>query len=475
MNDREFFEIYYGSEVIRNLIYDQLTTADYCVGSGVPLVDLGWSPQFPVHVIPCNSNPYSFTFQNSIYTVDQMMDLGLELFRPIREINDNVLFMTWDLEYYNRSDSYWHYREFGKNQRQIFQWMAPVYEILEEILQEYGVSYSIDVTASGIHVWSAVSTDSLTFASMADEGFLEPSLAHKYSQTPPGDVKRYKPVPAALGAAYNTAGKMLEFLTHELIRRADRLPLPVTISDSAQGGTSFPDSGISSDLTQYAHPIYMRVMRLIGSSHQKVKSPFPDAQPAIDIYKLPQMSYNDVLEMMWDPCAAIDLYSQIQPVIPVSDNGWGNVFADYVHSDLREWHHEFEYGDPHEYNYRFMDHPPCIQTNIFRNVGKDALLTPTNLQLVAEYMYSVGENLTKIAKGIGDAYSDPSWGWFDRNVHSGIDWNKYDPYQAANFWMRIYSGLQMAGLGRGIDCTTIQQAGVCPLPMCGIDISEYVN
>lgn len=475
MTRDEFLAIYHGSPHVRRLFAEQFETADCVIGAGRGLVELGWQPSFPVHVIPYGTNPYLGSFRNQVETVGQMLDLGLELFRPIRERHDRALLITWDLEYYNVADPYWLYREGGRNQRQVFAWMAPVYDELFRILDEFGVKYLVDVTASGIHVWSAVSTDSPVFREMAAEGFLEDSLAEKYRQTPPGDVKRATPVPLSLGRAYNAAGKMLEFLTHLLAHRAQkRTPLPITISDTAQGGDLFHNSGLSSDLTQYAHPIFMRVLRVIGSSHQKVCKAFPDAHPAVDIMKTPAISWDEVLDLMWDPHAAAHYYADKSAALPLSEKGWGKVLAAYRKSALRRWHREYEAGvnAPGAFRYRLIDHPPCVQGNLHYQAPRDALLAPTNLQLIAEYMDARGENLPLMARGIAETYENPRYGWFDQAAHTGIDWRKYDAHQAANFWMRVYMGLHRAGLGRGLDCRRAQGAGVCPIARCGFDLKS---
>lgn len=475
MNRSEFLQTYYNSPHVRHMIRSQFDDVDYCIGSGQDLISQGWNPSFPVHVIPWRDNPHTPFFSHRIRTPDHLMDLGLELFRPIRDKSDRILVITWDLEYFNRPDPLWLYRENGDNQRKIFQWMGPVYDTLTRMLNELGIQYCVDVTASGIHVWSAVSTDSEAFALMASEGMLEESLEDKYLDVRSDDLKRYKPVWPELGMAYHTAGKLLEYLTHALIRHANHSPLPITISDSPQGGTSFPDSGLSSDLTQYAHPIFMRVMRLIGSTHQKVNKLYPHATPAVDIVKLPGMSWDDCLDIMWNAEASAAFYEGFEARIPVSNAGWLRVLKAYRKSPLRKWHREFETGGVESYRYRMLDHPPCVQTNIHRHVSKDALLTPGNLQLIAEYMDGSGENLARIAEGIGHCYSDPSYGWFDPVLHTGIDWNKYDPYQAANFWMRCYMGLFRAGLGRGLDCQTLQESGLCAVPYCGINLEPLMK
>jgi len=465
----EFYKRYFKANNIKRLIYEQFEDSDFCVGSGPALINMGWSKAFPVHAVPHDDNPAKYWFNHPINSLDQLFYLGLDLFKPLREKQDKFLYITWDIEYFNREDYSFLYKEYGENQKWIFAQMAPVFEYISSLLNSYGIRYLIDVTASGIHIWSKISTDARVFKEFAREGYLEESLIEKYNKVVAGDIKRQYPLPLSYGRAYNTAGKLIEYLTHKVIRAGKRItPLPVTISDSSQGGETFAHSGISSDITQYAHPIYMRVLRLIGSMHQKVNMKFFEgAYPAIDILKVPGISYSEILNIMWNPDVADEYFADKSGKVPVSDEGWLNLLNEYCTSTLRKWHKTFEsLPERVQKTYSIKDHPPCIIANILSDNPRHAFLTPTNLQFIAEYMYEKGENLRAISRMVGELYSDPAYNWFDKNTHAGIDFEKYDAFTAANFWFRVYTGLYKEGLGRGLDCQKIKRAGLCQLRNC---------
>lgn len=422
----------------------QAENYDYCIGSGRSLLERGWS--FPVKEVETSR-------------LDELLNDGLDIFWPLRCRDDKYLYILWDIEYFNKENpSYLFDRE---NQRQIFEWMAPALNIIEEILSFFGIKYLTDITMSGVHIWSKIETASPAFGQLAEEGAVLPSLSEKYSQVIKSDRKRINPPPPALGRAYNTAGKILEYITHILIRKNKELnpfKIPVTISDSPQYDKTFTFSGISSDLTQYAHPIYMRCIRAFCSLHQKsLLHGYEDLGPAIDIVKFGGMTYQDALTIMWDADAAISFYEKNfaggKINIPESSAGWSNALKSYKKSELRTYHKKWENCPATSDLTEFIlpAHPRI--SKIFDNVSANPmLLVPDNLQFLAEYSGADIASAKKIFSVIADKYyMNKSLGWYDTARFTGIDWNKYDAWTASDFWGRVYWSLNAAGLGRGIE------------------------
>ncbi len=425
----EFIARYYANPKIRQLILKQAERYSYAIGWGKTLAERGWT--LPVREVPTDKIP-------------ELLNDKLDIFFPIRVKDDSELIIIWDIEYFNNENPAWLFSR--QNQKTIFTWMEPAFLIVEDILKSYGIKYLIDVTMSGIHVWSKVSTSSPAFEALAEEGTLLPSIEEKYSTIVPTDLKRQRPVPRKLGLAYNAAGKVLEFLTHELIRRNRRenpTPIPVTISDSPQMGEVYPYSGISSDLTQYAHPIHMRCIRAFCSSHQKsLFRGFEDLGPAIDILKTDRITYRQASEIMWNLDETIKFYNDNFPAektieLPDSSDGWLSAATAYSKSELRKIHLEWENTMPSDYIeeqkrgifYMFFD----------RARANPSLLTPVNLQTMAEEFGADGAaEAKKVFSSISDYYNDDSLGWYDPQKFTGIDWKKYDAPTAADFWGRIY-------------------------------------
>lgn len=434
-----FIRKFYSDTKVRGLIIEQSKNYDYCIGVGQVLVERGWT--LPVKLV-------------EISKIEELMNDGLDIFFPIRCRDDKYLYVIWDIEYFNKKNPQFIFDR--KNQKQIFKWMAPALEIVEEIFNAFSIKYIIDVTISGIHVWSKISTATEAFHKLSSEGFILPSLEKKYSQIIYSDRKRMHQVSSELGRAYNCAGKVLEFFTHSLIRKnkkSNRYKIPVTISDAPRHSVQFPFSGISSDLTQYAHPIYMRCIRAICSVHQKslINGHFK-LGPAMDIVKTEGVSYSDVINIMWDVDKAIKHFrknfAKKKLEIPESSAGWLKAVNTYIKSDLRKKHKQWE-------KTVIPTESPVFDNSdikkLFDNsLANPSLLVPGNLQLIADYFAKNGgvSETKKMFSVIAEYYKNKNLKWYDSARFTGIDWDKYDAETTADFWGRVYWSLNVSNLGR---------------------------
>ncbi|MDD5686968.1 MAG: hypothetical protein PHE88_03935 [Elusimicrobia bacterium] len=428
----EFIKKYYSDSKIKGLILNQAKNYDYCIGSGQVLVERGWT--FPVKEI-------------EISKIEELMNDSLDLFFPIRCKDDKYLYVIWDVEYFNTENPAYIFDK--GNQRKVFKLMESSLNNVEQILDSFGIKYLIDVTMSGIHVWSKISIESEAFEKLAKEGMVLPSLAQKYSQVVPSDRKRVKPVSAELGKAYNALGKVLEYFTHNIIKK-NKKGIPVTISDAPSSSKLYPSAGISSDLTQYAHPIYMRCIRALCSIHQKsLMNGHSQLGPAIDIVKLKNMSYSDALDIMWDVDKAIGFYkknfNKKKLEVPESSSGWLEAVDSYLKSDLRKQHKKWEKA---KISAEIPDYNQPDIKNIFDSANP-ALLNPANLQKIANYFNKNGglKATKKIFSVIANNYyKNNSLNWYDPVHFTGINWEKYDAETVADFWGRAYWSLNTADL-----------------------------
>jgi hypothetical protein len=451
----ETMKRYYGNPAIRESIISQSKQYDFALGTGQVLIDRGWT--FPVREVTPER-------------VTELMDDGLDIFFPLRTRDEKFFYILWDIEYFNTKNKKFIFDR--NNQRMIFEWMAPTLALVEDVLKSFGIRYVIDTTMSGVHVWSKISTNSPAFREISGEGMVLPSLAEKYSKVVEHDRKRNKPMPKNFGLAYNASGKLLEFFTHILIKKnnaSNPFKIPVTVSDTPQLAEYYPYSGVSSDLTQYAHPLYMRCMRAIGSLHQKsVINGFPEMGAAIDIVKKNGMTYSDILDIMWNADAAVkyfsDNYASSYVDIPDASQGWLNAVRAYKKSALRARHKEWE-NTP-----AATDAPdfkiPCISRNFDEASANPSLLIPGNLQFLAEYFgehYGVAVTKKVFFDIARNYYMNNKFSWYDPVRYTGIDWSKYDADTAVDFWGRIYWSQNVMGLGRGTDCDIVKKIGGCPV------------
>jgi len=452
-----FIKKYYEDPKIRGMITEQSKQYDYAIGTGQALIERGWT--FPVKEVPVDR-------------LDELLNDGLDIFFPLMTKDGRYCYLLWDIEYFNTKDKKFIFNK--KNQREIFKWMSEPLYIVEDILKSFKIKYIVDTTMSGIHVWSKISTSSPAFWELAKAGTVLPSLEQKYATVIPNERKRNRPLPPNFGKVYNATGKILEFLTHILIKkhnsRSGKFKIPVTISDTPQLKEKYPFSGLSSDLTQYAHPVFMRCMRALGSIHQKsIMNGFTGMGTAIDIVKKPGMSYSKVLDIMWDVDKATAYYKKNFPgkyiEVPDSSAGWLNAVRSYNKSGLRIKHKQWENAMPSDENPDAKYQ--CIAGNFDAASANPRLLVPSNLQLIAEFFgehYDVSCVKNVFRNIARDYYLNEKLGWYNPARYTGIDWRKYDAYTATDFWGRIYWSMKEMGLGRGADCNIIKKVGICPNP-----------
>ncbi|MEA2081819.1 MAG: hypothetical protein U9O97_03690 [Elusimicrobiota bacterium] len=418
MMKKRFYNEYYGSSVVRDLVKRQFRDAAFAVGSGPILKDKKW--HFPVKISPVSG-------------LDVFMDEGLDIYRPAVSTGDSF-YIFWDLEYYNKKQRSYVYR----HQREVFEWMEPFIKQISGRLDGYGINYILDTTASGYHYWMKISKKSEVFKMLAKEGFITKSLKEKYKQVFPGDVKRSKPVSEDDGRAYDCAGKLLEYISQRI--RLEMAPgaakLDITVSDAPVAGSGRHD-GFSSDITQYAHPLYMRVFRVIGSLHQKNILHYGGRSPAVDIVRAGDMSVDEVLDRMWNAGKAVEIAGDSRSELDYSDTGFLKLFSEYKKSKTRKFHREFEAAAPEKL--KIESEPEKIKKYFTGKKVNPSLLEPSALQLMINY-YSARstEQLKGLLEAITGRYNDPSYRWYNNERFTGIDWRKYDAAQAAHFWGRVY-------------------------------------
>lgn len=421
MTAQEFYQIYYGDKKIRRIIKSQFVDASFAVGSGPALIKKRWS--FPVNIVSADK-------------VDTLLDEGLDIYRPALS-NSDSFFIFWDLEYFNRNDKSFVY----KNQKKVFAWMEPVIDEIEAELNSFGIRYILDTTASGFHFWMRVSKKSSVFKDLSKEGFLTESMKLKYREVVEDDVKRARPVALEDARAYDCAGKVLEYLTFKVKEKVSRekTVIPFTVSDAPDFEKTGRMDGFSSDITQYAHPVYMRVFRTIASLHQKNIMFYGGVTPAVDIVKKKGSAMDEVLDCMWDAGRAVSFFSDFNFDLPFSDGGWKKLFKEYRGSRMRQLHKAFEVCQAQRVEIAALSAP--VAGYFDRKIANPSLLDPAVLQKIVNHCMENGglKKLKGVLNVISDYYEDRAFKWYNPIKLTGIDWTKYDARQAAYFWGRVYS------------------------------------
>ncbi|MFH1540376.1 MAG: hypothetical protein ABID79_00750 [Elusimicrobiota bacterium] len=433
----DFVKKYYSDPKIKELILSQSQNYSYCVGTGVTLLEQGWT--FPIKEV-------------GISQIEELLNEGLDISFPIRCKDDNYLYIVWDIKYFNTENPNWIFDRV--NQKKIFELGSPIFEAVEETLDSFGIKYLVDITVSGIHVWSKIKVSSEAFCKFASESNLFPSLEQKYTQIIPEDKKRTRPVSLDLGRAYNTAGKILEYFSHILIDKSKEFKIPITVSGAASFSKNFSFSGISSDLSQYSHPIYMRCMRAFCSLHQKsVMNGFSELGSAVNIIKTKEISYVDSLEIMWNVDKALNFYNKNfkkkKIDVPDSSQGWLEAFNSYTKSELRKKHKIWERIPATKKDCDLTQ--PDVKKFFEPANANPALLIPSNLQIIVNHFASSGVSaVKKVFSIIAKYYADKMLGWYDYLKFTGINWDKYDPETVSDFWGRIYWSLNIPSVPKNV-------------------------
>ncbi len=464
MPEEEFEGIrrYYQNKAVRERIREfcggEDISAEYFVGFGESLAREGY--RRPLKLVP----DYSY--------LAGLMDQGLDLFRSVWDKSSTLA--VWDVEYFNLDT----WAGIYSDQLTYFELMEPTYRAIEATLTEYGIPCINDSTASGYHFISRIPFSSPVHARLEEVGYLEESLSQKYASVPGGYGKRNRPLPERDGRGYSAIGRLMEFLSHRVIRRARTASsLFITISDAARGRSPRGREGMSLDITQYADPLYMRDIRMSFSTHQKNKIyigkvGIKNARETGVYATLPrrQLSYRELLPIRSDLRQAAEYAEDCSGLIPDGAAGWDKVIRDYRASSLYSFHREFDAGTsklkPGSYRKPdFASLPACV-VHPTRNANT-GLLNPTNLQTVCRILMSRGWKPHEIA-GLVRSY-------YERDLAWHVDWKKYHAATKANFWVRIYCGMIVGGIDdlKDFDCLGQSEKGFCPNPWCGFRLRDF--
>jgi hypothetical protein len=461
--DRYYAEVrnFYHHPKVKETLWRFFEGAEYAVGFGRYLTDRKW--KLP-KVVP-------------VRELDSLCDMGLDLFRPLRDREDRVLLVVMDYEFYTLDDLYFLYN----HQLDVFRRIYQISDFIDAGFRRYGIQTITDMTASGGHVLSQIPRDSESFRQISALGFVEPSVRNKYDisiHNDPNEIKRKRPVPIELGLAYNGLGKLLEFFCHGIIQKArGQIDYPITFCDAASGDIQHPRKGFSLDLSQYCDPIFMRVIRSVASAHQKhLLRHLMSRPPAIDIIRN-QQPVEELVETMWNIKLARTFFEQHQVETPCSAEGWPGLIQDYRNSRLAQVHQDFDARETPadellQLRERLRHIPPCIQNML--QAPNPEMLKPTNIQFLTKLVKRFGFHAKAAADFIIAHYRNSAYNWHENN---NCVWHKYDPYSRANTYVRFYHGLLECGIDgyQDMRCEVHKRKGFCPVDICEFQLEEFAG
>jgi len=458
---------YYKNEFIQKRIAEycggkpenpQNFTAQYLVGYGVKLLKTK-----NIEFMSAPKEYFTWILENELDIYRSVWDIGSTL---------GVL----DIEYFNLDKPALIYT----NPEEIFHLMEPVYQKILQVFKRFKINPLPIMTGQGYHFSFKVSRYSPADKSLEKIGYVSATLKEKY-KTVKG--RRKRPVSIRHGKAFEGMGKILEFLTHIIIKELaeENFQLPCVITDVAIGKSKRGmREAISFDLSMYGDPIYMRDIRTPFSTHQKHKIQWwkvgkyisETIPPRIAVPRK-KITLDDALKIRKDLNKAIELAKKTSCKIPDVSKTFKTVVSAYKKSALYKIHKSFDETEIDEpsrwaktyYAINLAELPPCINhCLLFPN---DHLLKPTNLQNLTRTLMSKGWHPKHIAGLVTSRYQNPQYNWHE-------NWNKYDPSSRANFYVRIFSDLIKTGLDRGLDfnCISQKEKGYCLKEWCGWNLEE---
>lgn len=446
---------FYKDEAVRARIQEYCGDAQYLVGYGEGLSAEGF-----------------LSMERDRF--DWILARGLDIFRSIWDRSSTLGLL--DVEYFNID----YPGEILFKPREAYAKLEPFYKTALKVFYQFGIRPLVLVTGQGYHFSTRLPRGSAVHKEMESLGRLSPTLLAKYASV---SARRREPVPRELGLAYEGMGRLMEYLSHRILRLARRLNgLPVVLTDVAVGRRDAAGrEAISVDLSQYGDPLYMRDIRCPFSSYQKHK---------VQRYKYGERAAREIPAMVTlvreEPAVLADLLSirrhlrnaahaarGCKTEIPESEGGFGSLIASYKRSALFQFHKEFdacEHDPPQKWpdTYDAMDInrlPPCVRLALSK--PNDNILKPTNLQILSRVLTKMGWHAKHIA-GLVRSKLERDFGW-------GNTWLRYDAASRADFYVRMFAGMLATGLDgeEDLNCVSHQEKGYCVQPNCGFNLADY--
>jgi hypothetical protein len=273
-------------------------------------------------------------------------------------------------------------------------------------------------------------------------------------------------------------GLLLEYLAHVLVHRAagvSRVPIVLNGAEVGRGGIG--REAISIDLSQFGDPPEIRQLRTAFSTYQNhlLRPDIFGDETARLVPPLAAVPRRDrtlvwMLERARDLEQAQRLAAREQTVLPEVTQGVHRLIDEYAGSRLAQVHRDF---------YAVTPHPPeawpdtydrfdvrslvaCVASPLLK--PNDALLKPAAVQHVTRALISQGWQPRHIAGLVRSKYAR-NFGWGDR-------WASMDAARRADFDVRVFAGLVLAGADAAVDfnCVSAQEKGLCPRGTCGYDL-----
>jgi len=364
---------------------------------------------------------------------------GLEVFIPIVGHQSQTVLSALDYEVYLEN----HHRLYAdrlSQQHYFDHYIGPVTNYISNLLENHQIPYFLDLTPSGGHFLFWVKKGTPEWQALTNIGHLEDDLKTAYSYRDHADLKRNPPITESAALVYSGLGRLWEYVSRLAIRdvKTGAKELPLTLSDPE-------NKSVNLDITQYADPAFMRIMRAPFSAHKKRARYIEGAKPLVDVpvwyydttKKIGEMDFGRILYCMWHPEEALIHAQQFTGYIPLANPNLITLIKEYQKSPLYQHHQEMDKSTLPERQEAFRkassEHKLSEKTHQLLQHPNPRAMDPKSLVKLIDDLINNGWKPAHIGSLIADLYEQPEHQW-------NCDWFKYPSRTRGNFWARIYTG-----------------------------------
>ena len=395
-----------------------------------------------------------------------LLDSGMDVSRSLWDRRS--LMVDLDIEYVNFDFPAEPYLE----PERIFQIQSPVEDAIAGLLEDHQITCLHLFSGRGHHFQWNIERDSQAFSQLHDLGPLPSCLESVYASTfgPVG-----KPVGTEYGKASAGLGLVMEYLAHQIRRRAaPQSSIPVELTAVEVGPTGRGREIVSVDISEYGDPVHLRALRIPFSVYLKpMQQRQMLGQEHVDrfpyTFLIPAVTQSR-LDDMRDIQRVAELAGQTSVAVPSQSESMESLIEAYEGSELAQFHAWFyseDHEDPSVWSSTYdltplASLPPCIRH--FLEHPNDLLLKPACIEHVVRVFLALGWHPRHIAGLIRSKY--------ERNFNWGSRWYTYSAGTRADFYSRLFAGLFWVGLDDLVDlnCQSTREKGLClhPDPSCNL-------
>ena len=404
-------------------------------------------------------SPYDF-FPRPPAELDSFLDHGLDVGRSLWD--RRFLVVHLDLEYVNFDFPAEPYLDPSRT----FALQRPMVEAVGELFAGFGLAPLHLLSGRGHHFVWQVPRDSEIFRELTELVALPEHLAEHYRKPHP---PLGEPVSLDHGRAFAGLALVIEYLAQCIKERAAaNSTLPVELTAVMVGPQQRGREMVSVDISEYADPLNLRMIRLPFSAYLKPWNQYgiihPDSGDQIPLMfaiAVPAADSEQMVEVMRDASRAAALAETADARIPVQAEATARLLAAYRQSRLAAFHQYFYAAghDPPErwpsgYDRLAMSRLPTCVVRILSQPNT-LLLEPAAIRQVVTTLLALDWHPRHIAGLIRSKY-ERDYGW-------GGKWYLYDAASRADFYTRIFAGLIATGLDRlqDFNCVSAREKGLC--------------